>query len=187
MSCIETVTRHGLESRVRFLGFRDDVWAGLQLGRHRGDPVSVGEPFGNTAVEAALAARPLVVSESSGLLEATQGLPGVHRVPPGDASAIADAVREIIAHWPMHRDQAEAAARLAALRFDPERYRESIVELVASLSRPLHGSAPGAATGASSGIRRDPVARSEALPRRHTRRPWRSRPREPGPRHPTSR
>lgn len=183
----ETVTRLGMDSRVEFAGFREHVWTDLQWADVVVIPSRVGEPFGNTAVEAALAARPLVVSESSGLIEATEGLPGVRRVPPDDASAIADAVREIIAHWTVHRDQAEAAARLAALRFDVERYRDSIVELIASLSRPLRGSAPGAATGASSGIRRDPVARSEALPRRHTRRPWRSRPREPGPRHPTSR
>ena len=94
------VADHGLESRVRFLGFRDDVWAELRLADIVVIPSTAGEPFGNTAVEAALAARPLIVSESSGLLEATQGLPGVHRVPPGDASAIADAVRDIIAHWP---------------------------------------------------------------------------------------
>ena len=88
---------------------------------------------GDTAVEAALAGRPLIVSESSGLVEATHGLPGVHRVKPGDASAIADAVREIIAHRPVQREQAEAAAHLALLRFDPERYRASIVELIAGL------------------------------------------------------
>ena len=96
-------------------------------------PSRVGEPFGNTAVEAALAGRPLIVSESSGLVEATHGLPGVHRVKPGDASAIADAVREIIARRPVQREQAEAAARLASLRFDPERYRASIVEPIARL------------------------------------------------------
>ena len=130
----QAVAERGLESRVRFLGFRDDVWAELRLADVVVIPSTAGEPFGNTAVEAALAARPLVVSDSSGLLEATHGLPGVHRVPPGDASAIADAVRDIIAHWPEQRARAEASARLASLRFDPERYRASIVELVASLT-----------------------------------------------------
>jgi glycosyltransferase involved in cell wall biosynthesis len=128
------VAAHGLESRVRFLGFRDDVWAALRLADIVVIPSTAGEPFGNTAVEAALAARPLVVSESSGLLEATHGLPGVHGVPPGDASAIADAVRDIIAHWPEQRVQADASARVAALRFDPERYRTAIVDLIASLT-----------------------------------------------------
>jgi len=127
------VADRGLESRVRFLGFRDDVWTELRLADIVVIPSRVGEPFGNTAVEAALAARPLIVGESSGLLEATQGLPGVHLVEPGDASAIADAVRDIIAHWPEQRAQAEASARLAALRFGPQRYREAIEDLIASL------------------------------------------------------
>lgn len=129
----DAVEERGLASRVRFLGFRDDVWAELGVADVVVVPSTAGEPFGNTAVEAALAARPLVVSDSSGLLEATHGLPGVHRVPPGDASAIADAVRDIIAHWPEQRAQAEASARVASLRFDPARYRESIVDLVASV------------------------------------------------------
>ena len=131
----DTAVRRGMGSRVRFLGFRDDVWATLEVADIVVIPSNVGEPFGNTAVEAALAARPLVVSASSGLIEATQGLPGVHRVRPEDALAIADAVREIIAHWPIQRDQAVAAARLASIRFDPQRYRASIVELIASMVR----------------------------------------------------
>lgn len=131
----ETAVRRGVDSRVRFLGFHHDVWATLEVADIVVVPSRAGEPFGDTAVEAALAARPLVVSDSSGLIEATRGLPGVHRVPPEDASAIADAVREIIAHWPLQRSQAVAAARLASIRFDPRRYRASIVELVASMVR----------------------------------------------------
>jgi glycosyltransferase involved in cell wall biosynthesis len=144
----DAVAEHGLGSRVRFLGFHDDVWSALQLADIVVIPSTVGEPFGNTAVEAALAARPLVVSESSGLLEATDGLPGVHRVQPGDASAIADAVRDVIAHWPDQRARAEASARVASMRFDPERYREAIVDLVASL---VHRSVPRRAAAGSEG------------------------------------
>jgi hypothetical protein len=42
-------------------------------------------------------------------------------------------VREIIASWPVQREQAEVAARLASIRFDPERYRASVVDLIALL------------------------------------------------------
>lgn len=129
----ETVTRRGLDSHVHFLGFRDEIWETLEAADVVVVPSRAGEPFGNTAVEAALAGRPLIVSESSGLLEATRGLPGVHRVRPGEASAIAGAVREIVAHWPDERARAASAARLASLRFDPDRYRGSIVELVAAV------------------------------------------------------
>lgn len=129
----EAVADRGMEARVRFLGFLDEVWAALQLADVVVIPSPVSEPFGNTAVEAALAARPLVVSSTSGLIEATEGLPGVLRVTPADASAIADAVREIITHWPEHRDRAEESARVASRRFDPGRYRESIVGLVETM------------------------------------------------------
>jgi glycosyltransferase involved in cell wall biosynthesis len=84
-------------------------------------------------VEAALAGRLLIVSESSGLIEATRGLPGVRRVRPGDASAIAEAVRDVIAGWPTQREEGEEAARHASRRFGPERYRASIVDLVGEL------------------------------------------------------
>lgn len=131
----ETVVRRGLDSRVRLLGFRHDVWATLDAADIVVIPSRPGEPFGNTAVEAALARRPLVVSESSGLIEATHGLPGVHRVRPGDVSAITAAVRDTVAHWPDQREQAEAAARLASIRFSPERYRASIVGLIERLVR----------------------------------------------------
>lgn len=131
----QTVARRGLDSRVRFLGFRKDVWATLGDADIVVIPSRIGEPFGNAAVEATLAGRPLIVSESSGLREATHGLPGIHRVRSGEATAIADAVREIIARWPVQREQAETAARLASVRFAPERYRGSIVELIARLAR----------------------------------------------------
>ena len=53
----------------------------------------VDEPFGNTAVEASLGARPLVVSDIAGLKEASQAATSAIRVPAGDAEALADAVR----------------------------------------------------------------------------------------------
>lgn len=131
----ETVARRGPIPQVRFLGFRRDIWGVLDEADIVVIPSRAGEPFGNTAVEAALAGRPIVVSDSSGLREATRDLPGVHRVRPDDPDAIAAAVHEIIARWPSQREQAAAAARLAAARFDPERYRARIVEVVAELAR----------------------------------------------------
>lgn len=130
----DSVERFGLGTSVRFLGFREEIWGALGDADIVVIPSRTSEPFGNTAVEAALAARPLIVTASSGLLEATAGLPGVHLVRPDDPAAIANVVHEIVAHWPVHREQARAAARLAADRFDPARYREEIAELVGGLA-----------------------------------------------------
>ncbi len=142
----EAAARLGIGARTRFLGFREEVWSTLADADIVVIPSRTSEPFGNTAVEAALAVRPLVVSDSSGLAEATTGLPGVHRVRPDDPVAIASAVHEIVAHWPAHLEQARAAARLAAQRFAPARYREEIVDLVAGLAR--SASAPHRSTPA---------------------------------------
>jgi glycosyltransferase involved in cell wall biosynthesis len=132
----EAADRLGLGRRVRFLGFREEVWDTLGEADIVVIPSRTSEPFGNTAVEAALAARPLIVTDSSGLVEATAGLPGVHRVRPDDPLAIVDAVREIVAQWPDACAQARTAARLAAHRFDPARYREEMVDLVGGLVHP---------------------------------------------------
>ena len=70
----ETVTSAGLADRVEFLGFRADVWPHLADADVVLVPSIGEESFGNTAVEAVLAARPLVVSDTSGLREAAAGL-----------------------------------------------------------------------------------------------------------------
>jgi len=60
-------------------------------------------------------------------------------------------VRDIIAHWPEQRAQAEASARVASLRFDPQRYRDAIEDLIASLVQrpePTAGSAESGGTTA---------------------------------------
>ena len=64
------VARCGLEDRVSFLGFKSSVWDDLARSDIAVITSLVDETFGNTAVEAALAARPAVVSKVGGLPEA---------------------------------------------------------------------------------------------------------------------
>lgn len=129
-----TVARHGLADRVRFLGFDSDVWPHLARADVAVVPSTVDEPFGNTAVEAVLAARPAVVSATSGLLEAADGYAAVEFVPPSDATALADAVQRIVSGWSGYRDAAVSDRELARERHDPQRYRERMVALVDALS-----------------------------------------------------
>jgi glycosyltransferase involved in cell wall biosynthesis len=131
----QTVTAAKLDARVDFLGFRPDVWPHLA----DADVVlvpSVGEEsFGNTAVEAVLAARPLVVSATSGLREAAAGYASAQAVDPGRAVDWADAVARVAADWSAFRRAAVEDAREARRRHAPSRYQMQLVELVASLSR----------------------------------------------------
>ncbi|RBY94252.1 glycosyltransferase family 1 protein [Blastococcus sp. TBT05-19] len=148
-----SVADAGLGDRVEFLGFHADVWPDLA----RADVVLVpavgDESFGNTAVEAVLAARPLVVSDHSGLREAAAGYAGAQAVPAGDAGAWADAIARVAADWPRFREAALADAAVARRRSAPDRYAAELVDAVAALHAPLPASrellAPATGSGAA--------------------------------------
>ncbi|NHB84233.1 glycosyltransferase [Tessaracoccus sp. HDW20] len=58
----QQVAESGLDGKVRFHGFQADVWGFLEDADLVIVPSVLDESFGNTAVEAALSARPLIVS-----------------------------------------------------------------------------------------------------------------------------
>ena len=127
------VAAAGLEDRVEFLGFRADVWPLLAAADVVLVPALGEESYGNTAVEAVLAARPLVVSDHSGLREAAAGYTSAQVVPAGDAGAWADAVARVAAEWSSYRAAALADATEARRRAAPQRYAAELVEAVAAL------------------------------------------------------
>lgn len=98
----------GLDDRVDLVGFHADVWPLLDEADVVLVPSVLDESFGNSAVEAVLAGRPVVVSDLPGLREATAGYAGAFVAEPGRAAAWADAVEAIAADW--------AAVRAAAVR-----------------------------------------------------------------------
>jgi len=121
------VERRGLRERVSFLGFKASVWDDLARSDISVVTSLVDETFGNTAVEAALAARPAVVSEVGGLPEAVSSSESATLVPPGDSAALASAIAAKIDDWP---EQAELAARDAvavADAFSSQHYSDGIL------------------------------------------------------------
>lgn len=122
----DRIAELGITDVVTFLGFRPSVWPVLEEADAVLVPSTVDEPFGNTAVEAVLAARPLVVSATSGLLEAADGYACAQQVPPGDAGALADAVRRVRKEWAELRALALVDARTAAERHAPATYRRAV-------------------------------------------------------------
>lgn len=126
----EQVGAAGIGEHVHFLGFRDPVRPLLDGADVVLVPSRFDEPFGNTAVEAVLAARPLVVSRSSGLREAAAGYDSVQFVPPGSPEAVADAVQEVLANWQCFRALALGDREKAARRHSSATYRSAIVRLV---------------------------------------------------------
>jgi glycosyltransferase involved in cell wall biosynthesis len=134
----------GLDAHVHFAGFRPEVWPYLDAADVVLVPSVGDESFGNAAVEAVLAARPVVVSATSGLLEATAGYASTRAVAPGRPGDWADAVQRVAADWDRYRSAAIDDAREARRRHGPARFGEQLVAQMAALPEQPHAARPRA-------------------------------------------
>ena len=125
-----SVAAAGLDDSVRFLGFDASVWPHLRDADIVVVPSVVDEPFGNTAVEAVLAARPLVVSSTSGLREASAGYASAWLVEPDRPDLLAEAVLTILDDWDHVRAAAWSDAEIARDRHSTTRYQQEVVRVL---------------------------------------------------------
>lgn len=130
-SLAQLVTRLGLDEHARFHGLVGDVWGFLAAADVALVPSRLEESFGNAAIEAVLAGRPVIASATSGLREAVRGLATVRTVPPGDVDALADAVGELVSDWHSVRERLDATAQEAQARYAPAQYRRRITAVLA--------------------------------------------------------
>lgn len=116
------VAAGGADGAVTFHGFQKVIWPFLAQSDVVVVPSRLDEPFGNTAVEAVLASRPVIVSNTSGLREAAAGYRSAQFVEPGDAAPLAAALASVAAGWRDYRADAALDAAEAERRHSPERY-----------------------------------------------------------------
>lgn len=108
----------GLDGRVHFAGFRDDIPALLASSDAFCLPSqSEGLPY--ALLEAALYRLPLLVSEVGGMAELLTHQETGYFVPPGDADALAGGLRWLLAHPDAARAMGQAAFELVHHKFDP--------------------------------------------------------------------
>ncbi|RFA14651.1 glycosyl transferase family 1 [Subtercola boreus] len=124
----------GLADHVQLRGFRSDIWPSLETADVAVVPSLLDEPFGNTAVEALLAARPVVVSDTSGLREAAGEYLSSRSVIPGDPEALADALAAICREWESVRVDASLDRLRAEQKHSPAKYRGTIALLVSEIA-----------------------------------------------------
>lgn len=129
----DDVRRLRLDDVVHWAGVLPTVWPSLADADVALVPSRV-EPFGNAAVEALLAGRPVVVADTQGLREIVE--PGVdgERAAPDDAVALADAIERIVGDWPASVERAGRARERAADRYTPARYRSELAAAVLALA-----------------------------------------------------
>jgi len=129
----ELVESEGLGGSVEFTGFLSDVWGALADSDIVLVPSRGEESFGNAVIEGLLAARPVVVSDHTGLREAREGLEAAVPVPPDDPLAIANAVQHIVQEWSSYRVSALSDAGEAACRHSLARYRSEVEAVLSEL------------------------------------------------------
>ncbi|MCY2973373.1 MAG: glycosyltransferase family 4 protein [Planctomycetota bacterium] len=118
-----------LQSRVHFLGFRDDVPALMQAADVVVHCSVAPEPFGRVIVEAMLSKRPVIASSAGGALEIVQDRVNGFTATPGDAPDLANRIREVFELPVAHREQIIAAAYQSALdRFELKAVVEKVNE-----------------------------------------------------------
>ena len=128
----ERAAQPDLDGHVELLGYVRPTWPVLEAA----DAVVVpsrAEPFGNTAVEAMHAARPLVASRVQGLAEVvTDEVTGL-LVPADDAEALAEALVRLATDPDLATRLAEQGEREAAERFSVVGYRATMARIVGEL------------------------------------------------------
>ncbi|WP_433333633.1 glycosyltransferase family 4 protein [Spirillospora sp. CA-294931] len=128
----EAELRELADEHVTFAGFRSRVWDSFAEADVAIVPSRV-EPFGNVAVEAMLAGRPVVAAATQGLTEiVSDGDNGV-LVPPDDPAALADGIARLLADWDGALAMADRGRDDAVRRFGQDRYHRELRETVRDL------------------------------------------------------
>jgi glycosyltransferase involved in cell wall biosynthesis len=106
---VKMVDELGLASRVSFLGQRSDVPRLMSAVDAVIHPSIDPEPFGRTLVEAMLAGVPVIATDAGAASDILEAGKAGTLVPPGDADALAAAIKQIMSHPPQLRGQLEYA------------------------------------------------------------------------------
>jgi glycosyltransferase involved in cell wall biosynthesis len=129
----QQIAEADLTSAVTWSGVQPQVWSALAAADIALVPSRV-EPFGNAAVEAMLAGRPVIVGDTQGLREIVRPGDNGELVLPGDSDALADAIERTITNWPAARQRSDAARQEALQRYSPQSYA---TQIVAALTHPV--------------------------------------------------
>jgi glycosyltransferase involved in cell wall biosynthesis len=131
---LETIVRDGgIEDRVRFLGQRADVPALLAAADLFCQPNTAPEPFGLSLVEGLQAGLPVVTSGVGGACEIVDASCGV-LTPPGDSTALADALKRLVIDRELRARLGAAARRRPAVLCDASRQMRRIHQVLSSVA-----------------------------------------------------
>jgi glycosyltransferase involved in cell wall biosynthesis len=126
-------TQLGVQARVEFTGFVANPEQILASVDAVAVPSTRPDPLPNSAIEALAAGKPVVAANHGGLPEIVRdGITGL-LVPPGDASALARALRTLADDSALRARMSEAATADAQERFGVERMLDEVESVYATL------------------------------------------------------
>jgi glycosyltransferase involved in cell wall biosynthesis len=128
-------TSLGLDSRVRFLGLRDDVPALLKAADIVVHSSIYPEPFGRVVVEGMLAGRPLIAADAGGVTEIVRNEETGLLVSPDDPRALGGAITRLINDPKLAASIAERGRTHARREFTRGAMVRGVVDAVAPLVR----------------------------------------------------
>ncbi|MDR7545245.1 MAG: glycosyltransferase family 4 protein [Armatimonadota bacterium] len=134
----EQCRRHGLAGQVHFLGWRDDLPDVLALADIFVSP-AIGEHFGRVLIEAMAMGKPVVATASGAVPEiVADGKTGL-LVPPADPTALAGALRILLADPDARRRLGEAGRTRVEAEFSLARHAEAIGAVYRECTGEAHG------------------------------------------------
>lgn len=113
----------GLEAKIHIRDFTWDTWRTFEEADIVIVPSTQPEPFGNVAVEAVLAGRPVIASAIGGLPEALEGVATSALVPAQDFQALAEAVEAQVKDWRHLTRRLTESTSYAETKFSVRRYQ----------------------------------------------------------------
>jgi len=122
------VDRYGLQSRVSFLGFREDV-ANILATAQIFVLASRSEAFPRSILEAARAGLPTVASDVGGVRESVLDGRTGYVVPPGDPDSLRERIQVLIGDAPLRESMGRAARELYEESFTFERMVSRTIEV----------------------------------------------------------
>jgi glycosyltransferase involved in cell wall biosynthesis len=131
----QQVTDLGLEQRVKFLGFRNDVVSLMRACDLVAHTSIAAEPFGRVIVEAMLCGRPVVATQAGGAVELVEAGKTGWLVPPGDAQQLAEII-DICRQQPELASAIAHQAQISASqRFELNEINRQIEKLLAAVGK----------------------------------------------------
>ncbi|WP_414754163.1 glycosyltransferase [Anabaena sp. CCY 9910] len=126
----QQITRLGLETRVKFLGFRADIpqlMAACDLVAHTS---TAPEPFGRVIVEAMLCGKPVVAAKAGGAMELVEHGVNGFLTTPGESQELADIINTCLTEKHTTITIASNAKAIASQRFNVQNINQQIAQVL---------------------------------------------------------